>query len=125
MLQLIMAFQIKHLIVDFFLQTKYQYSNKGKFMHPGGLLHSALHGISTIIVLQFFFLLEISILLGILDVVLHYAIDYSKTNITNKYKWCHRENGKLVITSNLYFVSMGIDQFLHQLTYAIIIYIAI
>lgn len=123
MIFLILLFQLKHLLVDFVFQTKYQYSNKGKFMHPGGLLHSALHGISTTIVLQFFYSLDISILLGILDAFLHYFIDYSKTNITNTYKWCRRENGKLIIVSNLYFISMGIDQFLHQLTYFIIIYI--
>ena len=33
----------KHALADFFLQTKYQWANKGRYGHPGGLLHAAIH----------------------------------------------------------------------------------
>src|SRR5262245_47086258 len=33
----------KHAIADFYLQSAYQYSNKGKYGHPGGILHAAIH----------------------------------------------------------------------------------
>ena len=31
----------KHMVADFYLQTPYQYLNKGTYGHPGGFLHSA------------------------------------------------------------------------------------
>ena len=32
---------VKHALADFYLQTPYQYLNKGTYGHPGGLLHAA------------------------------------------------------------------------------------
>jgi hypothetical protein len=29
----------KHAVADFYLQTAYQYLNKGKYGHPGGFIH--------------------------------------------------------------------------------------
>ena len=37
----------KHTAADFFLQTPYQYLNKGTYGHPGGLLHAAIHAVLT------------------------------------------------------------------------------
>ena len=34
---------LKHMVADFFLQTPFQYLNKGTYGHPGGLLHSGIH----------------------------------------------------------------------------------
>jgi hypothetical protein len=34
---------VKHAVADFYLQTPYQYLNKGIYGHPGGLLHSGIH----------------------------------------------------------------------------------
>jgi hypothetical protein len=33
----------KHAVADFYLQSTYQYVNKGHYGHPGGMLHSAIH----------------------------------------------------------------------------------
>lgn len=44
----------KHFIIDFPLQTKYQWSNKGIYGHPGGILHAGLHGIGTFFTLLAF-----------------------------------------------------------------------
>ena len=33
----------KHAVADFYLQSTYQYLNKGHYGHPGGILHSAIH----------------------------------------------------------------------------------
>lgn len=43
-LLLILFLFTKHFIIDFLLQGQYQWKNKGTYGHPGGLLHSALHG---------------------------------------------------------------------------------
>ena len=34
---------VKHTVADFFLQTPYQYCNKGTYGHPGGFLHAGIH----------------------------------------------------------------------------------
>ncbi len=33
----------KHMVADFYLQTPYQYLNKGTYGHPGGFLHAGIH----------------------------------------------------------------------------------
>ena len=33
----------KHAVADFYLQTAYQYLNKGTYGHPGGFIHAAIH----------------------------------------------------------------------------------
>ena len=38
---------VKHAVADFYLQTPYQYLNKGIYGHPGGLLHSGIHVVLT------------------------------------------------------------------------------
>ena len=47
--------QMKHFAVDFLLQTRYQWENKGTYLHPGGLLHAGLHGLGTLAVCVFIF----------------------------------------------------------------------
>jgi hypothetical protein len=125
MIYLLFLLQIKHFLVDFLLQTKYQYLNKGKFLHFGGILHALIHGFFTSCICLFNAVWQIAILLGILDFILHYFIDYFKVNITKKYQWSTNKDNTLVITSNKYFVAFGFDQLLHQLTYILIFYITI
>lgn len=103
-------FVIKHFIIDFPLQTPYQFLNKGTYIHPGGLLHSGLHGIGTIIIgLTLLLSIIDSVLLGFLDSVLHYHIDWAKVNITKYFK--------LTINDYHYWNLLGLDQLLHYLTY--------
>ena len=33
----------KHAVADFYLQTAYQYLNKGTYGHPGGFIHAGIH----------------------------------------------------------------------------------
>lgn len=107
---LFVLFLIKHFIVDFPLQTPYQFLNKGTYGHFGGLLHSGLHGVGTIII---GLLLSMSIidcvLLGFLDSVTHYHIDWAKVNITNYFK--------LSFNDPHYWNLLGLDQLLHCLVY--------
>ena len=111
---LFLLFGIKHFIVDFLLQKKYQYANKGIYGHPGGLLHALLHGIGTFICLVFF-TPELAGILAILDAVLHYHIDWAKTNINQHYKWGPT-------THEQFWWLLGLDQLLHFVTYVLIIW---
>lgn len=117
---LTMLFAIKHFIVDYILQYKYQYSNKGTYGHPGGLLHAGLHGVGTFLVLLTgtMVMLPAIALLSLLDSVLHYHIDWSKTNINKKMGWKPD-------THDEFWWLMGLDQLLHSLTYVLIIYLIV
>lgn len=108
-LWLILALFTKHLLVDFPLQVRYQWSNKGTYGHPGGLLHAVLHGLFTMLCFWWFAPLA-CIWLGLIDAVLHYHIDWAKMNLNAKLGWgptTHEE----------FWWLLGLDQFLHALTY--------
>ena len=112
-LGLVFLFTIKHFVVDFLLQFKYQWSNKGTYGHPGGLLHAGLHGVGTALCLYAFDWQHILFLAG-LDAVIHYHIDWAKMNINKRMGWgptTHEE----------FWWLLGVDQMLHSLTYIVII----
>lgn len=99
----------KHFIVDFPLQHRYQYSNKGRYGHPGGLLHAGLHGIGTYLCFVWFAPMA-AIYLALIDAVVHYHIDWAKVNINDKMKWGPQ-------THEQFWWLLGLDQYLHALTY--------
>ncbi len=108
----------KHYIVDFPLQTKFQWSNKGTYGHPGGTLHALLHCIGTVLVLIFFVPPHTAILLGFADGVIHYHIDWAKMNLNAKMQWAPN-------THEQFWWLLGLDQFLHALTYIGLVFIAL
>ena len=112
---LLIALQFKHFIIDFPLQTRYQWSNKGTYGHPGGVLHAVLHGLGTgLILLCFTGNGSIAALLAALDTILHYHIDWAKTQINARMRWTPADSN--------FWVLLGLDQFLHQLTYIVIVF---
>lgn len=111
---LLAAFGLKHFIVDFPLQKPYQFLNKGTYGHPGGILHSGLHGIGTILVLWPYADLLWVLMMAVFDFVAHYHIDWAKVKINSKFKWESNKNEE-------FWVLLGFDQFLHWLTYCVII----
>jgi hypothetical protein len=106
---------VKHFIVDFLLQKKYQYANKGIYGHPGGLLHASLHGLTTMLCFWWYAPLA-CIWLGFIDALLHYHIDWAKTNINQKMGWGAN-------THEEFWYLLGLDQFLHGLTYVLLVYL--
>lgn len=114
---LFLALFTKHFIIDFIFQTKYQWSNKGTYGHPGGILHAGLHGIGTYVCFALLFPAH-AILLAYLDAVVHYHIDWAKMSINKKY-------GLGPNTHASYWVLLGLDQYLHALTYIALIVLAI
>lgn len=107
----------KHFIIDFPLQTPYQYLNKGTYGHLGGVLHSWLHATATFLVVLIF-APPLAIAAAAFDFVAHYHTDWAKVQINTKYGWganTHKE----------FWILLGLDQFLHALTYLGIAYILI
>lgn len=114
-LALVLVLFVKHFVVDFLLQRPYQYLNKGTYGHPGGVLHAGLHGTATMLSLRLFgYDVKLAMILGLLDTVLHYHIDWAKVNINRHYGWT-------ATTHEQYWWLLGLDQLLHTLTYILII----
>lgn len=109
---------LKHFIVDFPLQTPYQWMNKGTYMHPGGLLHAGLHGLATCMIMSYFALVPEAIWFGLFDAIIHYHVDWAKMNLNAKMGWkpdTHPE----------FWWLLGLDQLLHYMTYILIVWIAL
>jgi hypothetical protein len=106
---------LKHAAADFFLQTPYQYCNKGTYGHPGGLLHSFIHVALTplvyLVIAPVSLLLAAGIALG--EFAVHYHVDWGKEQITRRNGWTAQTGG--------FWNALGIDQLLHGLTYLAIV----
>ena len=105
----------KHAVADFYLQTPYQYLNKGTYGHPGGLLHSAIHVALTplvyLVLVPGSLLIAGAIALG--EFVAHYHIDWLKEQIV-------RRNG-MTMQDPGFWHALGTDQLVHGLTYLVIV----
>lgn len=117
---LLALFGIKHFICDFVLQNSKMLKDKGIYGAPGGLGHAATHAIGTLIVL--FIALPwsvnshaVAVILAGVDGIIHYHIDWIKTNMTKGYTPADKE----------FWILLGADQGLHYLTYIGIIAILV
>jgi len=111
LITLLLLLQVKHFVIDFPLQTKYQWSNKGTYGHSGGLLHALLHGIGTFLCIAIVVLdIPSAIILSFADMIIHYHIDWAKMNINKKMTWGPT-------THEQFWWLLGLDQLLHQVTY--------
>ena len=110
---LILLLFSKHFLIDFPLQTKFQYSNKGTYGHPGGILHAGLHGIGTYICI-FWFAPVAAIYLALADMFVHYHIDWAKMKLNSKLGWSPT-------THEQFWWLLGLDQYLHAVTYVVFV----
>ena len=104
--------QLKHWYVDFVLQTDAQVKGKGIYGNIDGLKHSLQHGVFTTLVFSQFS--AHYLIIGLVDFVLHYHIDWIKVNYGNQ-----------DITCKKFWVDLGADQTMHQLCYLIYILVII
>jgi len=106
---------IKHTAADFFLQTPYQYCNKGIYGHPGGLLHAGIHVALTplvyLVIAPASLALAAVIALG--EFVVHYHVDWAKEQVTRRCGYTPQ--------TPRFWHALGIDQLLHGLTYLAIV----
>jgi hypothetical protein len=108
---------IKHAIADFFLQTAFQWRNKGVYGHPGGLVHVAIHAALT---LPVFLILRprtfaVAALVLAAEALVHYHIDWLKERIVKRQQWTTADDS--------YWRALGFDQLLHGLTYVWIVWL--
>ena len=108
---------IKHTVADFFLQTAFQWQNKGDYGHPGGLVHVLIHAALTLPVFAILrpptLLAAALILLG--EALVHYHIDWLKDRVVKRRHW--------TAANDSYWRALGFDQLLHGLTYIAIVWL--
>ncbi len=110
---------VKHWYIDFVDQSAEEVAWKGTYLDWRGVKHSVKHGLATFLILlvmtnvQF----EMCLLLGILDFIIHYHIDWAKININKTHNYTV-ENPK-------FWAWLGADQLAHNLTYLFIIWIIV
>lgn len=112
-LAVLLILQIKHFIADFVVQTPYQFLNKGRYGHPGGIIHAGIHAIGSTAA---FFVITPSLRLGLAIVacefVAHYHIDWLKERTVRVTQWQFPQSE--------FWWTFGADQALHQFTYLVI-----
>ena len=109
---------VKHWYIDFVNQTPAEVAGKGTYGQIHGLMHSVKHGVVTsVIVFLFFYSVEAAIIIGFVDFILHYHIDWLKMNINKRYGYTV-ENPK-------FWVWLGADQLAHSLTYLFLVWMLI
>jgi hypothetical protein len=106
---------LKHTVADFFLQSKYQYCNKGLYGHPGGLLHAGIHIALTPLVYLAIAPASLALAGGIAlgEFAVHYHVDWTKEQFI-------KGNGLTPHTAGFWH-ALGLDQLLHGLTYVVMI----
>lgn len=112
---LLLAFEIKHLLADYFFQPMSWLKTKHRYISIGGIQHAALHGCMTLpILLLFGYSAKLSLAVSLAEILIHYHIDWGKARLTEYKKW--------TITDTDYWKVFGFDQMLHKLTYFAIVF---
>ena len=118
LLGLLLALQCKHLVGDFLFQTRYMLAHKGTYGHPGGLLHAGLHGgLSFAVLLLFGLSVAGALALAAIEVLVHYHLDWGKERWNRSHAVTPSDAG--------FWYAMGTDQWLHQLTYLVMVAVAL
>lgn len=110
-LTLMAGFMIKHAIADYGLQTAYMFHNKGRYFHPGGILHAGLHVLLSVPVLMLLpppTMMAMAAILGG-EFLVHYHVDWVKERINR--------DRDLQPDCARFWRLHGLDQLLHGLTY--------
>ena len=106
---------LKHAVADFYLQTAYQYLNKGTYGHPGGVIHAALHVALTplvyLVIAPGSLLLAAAIAIG--EFITHYHVDWLKEQVTHRNGWTVRDRA--------FWYALGTDQLVHGVTYLLVV----
>ena len=119
----LLLLQLKHFVCDFVTQTSYQLRHKGIYGHPGGLAHAAHHVVGSaavLVLLKVVMLVPIALTLAAMvlaaEFLAHYHIDWGKEQVMKSY---------VESQGPAYWVVFGFDQFLHQATYVVIVYVVL
>lgn len=109
-LVLLSLLQVKHVLGDFFLQTKRMLAGRDTYLHGGRVQHVAVHGgLSAVALLVFGMPVALAIVFVVIEAVAHYHIDWLKGVYSAK-----KGHGPADAD---FWRAFGVDQLLHQFTY--------
>lgn len=109
-LLLLVLFQVKHLLADYFLQTPRMLDGREHYMHLGRAEHAGIHAFGSIVV----FLLVgaptmFIVVLVVAEWIVHFHIDWIKAWYSTRKRQTPDQAG--------FWHAFGADQACHQLTY--------
>jgi hypothetical protein len=109
---------VKHWYIDFVNQSNEEVAGKGLYGNAHGLMHSIKHGVVTFLIF-WLFLTEwpISIVIGFIDFVIHYHVDWAKMNINRRWNYTVADKG--------FWAWLGADQLAHSLTYLLLVWLVV
>lgn len=117
-LVLFVGLELKHIVADYVLQPAWMVTGKGDLRDPGGYAHAGLHAVLTGVVLLATGVPLLPLAgIVVLEFVIHYALDYAKLR--------YSAGVSSAAEPSRYWRLHGLDQAGHQLTYAVIIYLAL
>lgn len=116
-LWLMAALLVKHFLLDFPLQTKTMLAEKGKYLEMGGIHHAFAHGLGTATVFMLFGMSPVAGTLAVIDILIHYHVDYFKMMI-------NRKTGLKPDNARFWHL-LGLDQLAHHMTYVLLVYLAL
>lgn len=112
---LMCLFQAKHMLADYFLQTKVMLDGREAYVHLGRFLHAGVHAAGSLIV---FLLIGAPVAFILLVVVMEWAVHFH----IDWWKGRHTSEQNLTPQDAAYWRACGMDQALHQLTYVAMIW---
>jgi hypothetical protein len=110
-------FQVKHYVADYLLQPGWVLGGKGDMRKSGGYVHAGVHAVASVPAYLIAGLGAVEIVLFVaVEFVIHYLVDFTKAGLSAR-------NPAGPATWR-YWALHGADQFVHQLTYAGLIFFA-
>lgn len=114
-LGLLILLQVKHVLADFFFQTKRMLSGRNEYLHLGRMQHAGMHAVFSVVALLVVGApLVFTLVLCLIEGVVHYHIDWAKGRHSAATNYAPTDGG--------YWRAFGVDQLLHQLTYVAMIW---
>jgi len=115
---MLLCFQLKHFVADYLLQPGWVLQGKGDLRRIGGYAHAGAHALGSVPAFLAAGLGPIEIaLLAVAEFAVHYLTDYTKAGLSGRSR-----SGP---DTRAYWALHGADQFVHQLTYAGLIFAAL
>ena len=108
---------VKHWYSDFVNQSDEEIAGKGTYGQAHGVMHSIKHGVATFLIFMLYVHdFEYAVIIGFIDFVLHYHIDWTKININRRWNY--------TVDMPHFWAWLGADQLAHSLTYLFLVWMA-
>jgi hypothetical protein len=113
-----LAFELKHFICDFVIQTQTQARKKGFYGDIAGITHAGSHIIGSIPALLILGAdIQTMAILLIGEFLIHYHTDWFKARLDRTRATAGQDH--------VFWILFGLDQLIHQLTYIAMMYLAL